>query len=374
MAFRTRFCFLAPREITRASLRRGPYLTGTVEEAAASSLRTPRRLFHSQHRTPRIPQRFTTDPLPSSSSSSGSCGEANDATAAPLLHVGYVLARHPVVKPVPHPMERAYAFLLERYHQMYSRHRDSESALHFFRDRQQTIDAHQRTDPQDIRRDFYGLEAYRDALHATLQRYEQPPSRLQPGDFVETAPHRAPPPSPSSAPPGGGSPPRRHTLQRKLDDYLFLIVRYTEGDGVAEGAVKEGTGHDGPPRLPPGFGGKWGVPYTPLRQGETLRIAAERCIQLPHQDRIDYYLWSCAPQGTVPLPTAQDQGVTASQLFLFNACYLAGRPDFAAMQPRIDDHAWVTRGEMRQYRDSFASTELLELLLDVTPDAYFETP
>lgn len=290
--------------------------------------------FHSQHRTPRLPQLHTKDALPQ---------QSEGASPSPLtLHVGYLLHRHPVVKPTLHPLERSFGFMLEKEHQTYSRHPGVESATHFFRDHASSIDSHQRTDPQAIRRDFYGLESYQDAMQATLQRFTQVPPRVQPTDFTDVAAFR----SATSR----TSPPARHSLQRKLDDYLYFLVRYADDEEA-------------------NWKGKWGVPFTALRQSETLRMAADRCLQEPHQDQVEAYVWGCGPQGTVMLPS---QLPDTQRLFLFSATYLAGRPKFDALHPRIADHAWVSRREMRQYRADFVSDEVLELLLDVSADAYYE--
>eukprot|EP00796_Vickermania_ingenoplastis_P001119 gene1119-654_t len=302
----------------------------------APPLVIPLRCFHSQHRTPRVPQLHTSDELPGSNG-----GESSESV--PTLHVGYLLHRHPIVKPTLHPMERSFGFLLERQHQVYSRHPASESAQHFFRDAQQSVDAHQRTDPRDIRRDFYGLEGYREALHTTIERYQHVPPRVQSTDRVCTLSHRL-------RDDKTGPPPRR-TLQRKLDDYLYLLVQYDNEPGLA---------------------GKWGIPFTPLRRSETLRMAAERCLQEPHGDKVDYYMWGCGPQGTVVLPSPTEVN-PPRRLFVYSPVYLSGRPNFDAMEPRIVDHAWVSRAEIRQYRDAFASNTLQELLLDISADAYFET-
>lgn len=313
------------------------------------------RLFHSQHRTPILPQLHTSEP-----------SEAPDT--APEIFVGYLLHRHPVVKPVLHPVERQLGFLVDRQHQLYSRHPTDPSSVHFFRDRQhQSMDIKQRTDPVEIQRDFFGLEGYQEALQASLQRYVECPSRLKPGDFVPVEAH-------ASSSTGSPSPPTRHTLQRKLDDYLYLIVRYASHEsGVADndslGKIVKQCG----------WASRWGIPFALRSPRETLKMTAQRCLQEPHQARVDYYLWSNAPQGCLPLMRCSDKkkkekgASEGPSLFLYSATYLAGKPNFKAVQPAIDEHAWVSRREMLQYRDEFASSQLLELLQDVSADAYFET-
>lgn len=323
--------------------------------------------YHNQHRIPRLPQLHTRDHEKCNQTAVES-DSLEHACAPHGIHVGYLLHRQPVVKPTLHPLERSMAFLLERQHQLYSRHPTSETACHFFRDRQQqNIDAYQRTDPQDIRRDFFGLEGYQDALKATLQRYQQVPTRLQPADFVDITSR--------SASPRDTTLPVRHTLQRKLDDYLYLIVRYAIPSSMESTSENETSTNE--LEMP----GKWGIPFTPLRIGETLRMAAERCLQEPHRDNVDYYLWGCGSQGAISFPQTKNEEDETSKafsssvrhLFVHSATYLAGKPDFSCIQPKISDHAWVSRRELLQYRSEFSSNLLLEVLLDISADAYFET-
>lgn len=332
-----------------------------------SSIVVSHCFYHNQHRIPRLPQLHTRDHEKCSQTTVGS--DPVEQTCAPHgIHVGYLLHRHPVVKPTLHPLERSMAFLLEKQHQLYSRHSSSDTACHFFRDRQQqNIDAYQRTDPQDIRRDFFGLEGYQDALKATLQRYQQVPTRLQPADFIDSTSRFTSPQHTTL--------PTRHTLQRKLDDYLYLIVRYAIPSSVENMSEIDASRNES--EMP----GKWGIPFTPLRIGETLRMAAERCLQEPHRDNVDYYLWGCGSQGAISFPqtknTEDEAGKSFSSsvrhLFVHSATYLAGKPDFSRIHPTISDHAWVSRRELLQYRSEFASEQLLELLLDISADAYFET-
>lgn len=268
------------------------------------------RWFHSQHRTPVVPQ-----------------VAVQDAPPATRVHVGYLLHRSPVVKHAPHPVETEMAYLVEREHQRYSRHEGSESATHFFAQRGQPIDLLNRTDPNQIKADFFGLEPYQDAMKVVLQRLT-PEKRVTAADLWQ----------PDSV---QDTPPVRHTLQRKLDDYLYLIIR----DEVT---------------------GKWTVPQTLLNPKETLRMAVDRGISTQHNDGLDCYVWSNAPQATVYDAEAN------TQLFVFSATYLAGRPSFATVEPKPMDHAWATRRELRQYGADFTSSVLLEALLDISADSTFE--
>ncbi|GET85864.1 hypothetical protein, conserved [Leishmania tarentolae] len=278
--------------------------------ARASPVLSLRRTFHSQHRTPIIPQVHVCDgPTPQ------------------RIHVGYYLHRHQVVKHSPHPLEVEMGYLLEREHQRYSRHESTESATAFFASRGQTIDVLGRTDPNQIKGNFFGLELYQDAMKVVMQRYT-PEKRLTSADMWR----------PNAL---GDAPPLRHTLHRKLDDFLYLIVQ------------EEATG-------------KWTIPHTARRDNESLRMTADRAISSHNSEGLDCYIWSNAPQATLFL---RDDN---TRLFIYTATYLAGRPQFASFEPKPKDHAWVTRHELLQYSDTFKSTELLKALLDISADGTFE--
>lgn len=245
------------------------------------------------------------------------------------VRAGYLLHRHPIVKHAPHPLEVEMGYLLDREHQRYSRHEAVDSATTHFTNRGQSIDVLNRTDAAQIRGNFFGLELYQDAMKVVLQRYKPEP-RITPLDMW----------SPANL--DDGAPPPRHSLQRKLDDYLYLIVQETST-------------------------GRWTIPHTPRADGETMRMAVDRGISSHHADGLDCYLWSNAPQATVLLKEEN------TQLFIFSATYLTGRPHFPSVEPTSSNHAWVTRHEMLQYRDRFKCKELLDAILDISVDGVFET-
>ncbi|KAH8612386.1 putative 39S mitochondrial ribosomal protein L46 [Trypanosoma vivax] len=286
------------------------------------------RSFHSQHRTPVLPQLPVTPPM---------VAQGTEKERAASVRVAYFLHRYPVVKPTPHPLEMEMAFLLQREHQRYCRHESADSATQFMAQRGQSIDVLNRTDTRQIQGNFFGLELYQDAMRVMLQRYK-PERRVTPRDLWDPAVYGAEhgEGSPSS------SPPARHTLQRQLDDYLHLIVRDAST-------------------------GKWTLPQTSLHNGETLRMAVDRAIANHSGDELDCYLWSNAPQAVV---RDEDGG---SYVFVFVGTYLAGRPKFATMEPKLSDHAWVTRHEMLQYGENFHPSALLETLRDISADSAFES-
>ncbi|CAJ1004692.1 putative 39S mitochondrial ribosomal protein L46 [Leishmania naiffi] len=286
--------------------RPGRPLVAATTSFVLSSCRT----FHSQHRTPLIPQ-----------------AHVNDRPTAQRIHVGYYIHRHQVVKHSLHPLEVEMGYLLEREQQRYSRHESAESATTFFASRGQTMDVLGRTDPNQIKGNFFGLEHYQDAMKMVMQRYT-PEKRVTAADMWK----------PNGL---GDAPPPRHTLHRKLDDFLYLIVQ--------EEAA-----------------GKWTIPHTARKDGESLRMTADRAISTQNLEGLDCYVWSNAPQATVFL---KDDN---TRLFIYSAVYLAGRPQFASYEPKLKDHAWVTRHELLQYSDNFKSAELLKALLDISADGTFE--
>lgn len=272
------------------------------------------RSFHAQHRTPIIPQLHVQDESPRSTT---------------RVFVGYLLHRHPVVKHTPHPLEMEMGFLLDREHQRYCRHETSESMTHFMGQRGLSIDVLNRTDARQIQANFFGLELYQDAMRVVLQRYK-PEKRVTPHDLWDPAAlHET-------------APPARHLINRKLDDYLYLIIQDSAD-------------------------GKWTVPQTAMTEKETLRMTADRAISTHNSDALDCFVWSNAPQATVM------NDADNTRLFVYSATYLMGRPRFSDFEPKPKDHAWVTRHEMSQYREEFKSPDLLEALLDISTDGMFES-
>jgi hypothetical protein len=287
--------------------------------------RTVPRRFFAQHNVPIVPQGAIIPPV-----------------ATPALRVGYLLCRQPVVQHAPHPLEYELAVAVDREMRRYPRHPGADTATHFMQQRGLSIDVLNRQDVAAIQRDMFGLDAHREAMRTTAERYE-PARRLTPADFFD-------PCDPALA----EQPPKRQTLQRRLDDYLYLIVR-----GAASG--------------------KWTVPARGRQPGHSLRTAVEAAIIADHGGALDAYLFGNAPLAVVadappgegaaaavaspPAPS----GSVPPQLFLFTATYLSGRPSFgAAMQPAVADHAWVTRRELADYE--FELPGMFAALRDITTD------
>eukprot|EP00758_Cryptobia_borreli_P002216 Tbor_TRINITY_DN2865_c1_g1::TRINITY_DN2865_c1_g1_i1::g.23217::m.23217/K17427/MRPL46; large subunit ribosomal protein L46 len=285
-------------------------------------------LFHSQHRTPIIPQSpVPSQPLP------------GDIT----VYVGYLLHRSPSVKHDPHPIENEMAFMLEREHKRYARH-EAETATHFMINRQQSVDSWGRQDPNDIVSNFFGLDIYQDALKNVLQRY-LPQSRLTKHDFVDLFS--------DEMQQATNEPPKRHTIDRALDDYLFLIVK------------DKATG-------------MWSIPSVAREPHETLRMTVDRALHTNHNGAVVSYLWSNAPQGVIRGYSNGDTRKNEEEgkkclTFIYNATYLSGRPSFDSITPAVVDHAWVTRNELKQYSmTGYVHPDMLEVLRDIAPDAFFD--
>jgi hypothetical protein len=263
------------------------------------------RRFYSQRDTPTLPQ-MPVEPI--------------DFKA----RVGYFISRNAIVKHDPHPIEQEIANVVERDHQRYAR-LDDESALHFFQRSGISIDVANRSDPAQIQADFFGNEAYAEALHATAKRFA-PAKRLQAADYYD--------PFDESL---ANGPPKRQTLNRKLAEYLFLIVREAQT-------------------------GKWTVPSISRHPSESLRMTLDRAVATQHP-RLSTFCFSNCPQGVV-----KNYAGTGEPLYVFATTYLSGRPSIEDMAGH-DDHAWVSRSELAEYEfvpDAF------ELLRDIAVSNYFD--
>lgn len=242
-----------------------------------------------------------------------------DQIATPL-RVGYLLTRHPVVKPDPHPLEHDLGQLVDREHSRYARHAEG-SADQYFAAKVGSIDAWGR-DQGKVADNFFNIASYMEAMKAVTQRFAPAP-RVTPADTYD-------PFDPALA----QGPPPRHTIQRALADYLHLLVR----DAAS---------------------GKWTLPWVKHNGVESLRMAADRAVAQHHREKLDHYSFSNAPQAVIARDDSAD-----GPLFVFATAYLSGRPAFDNMAPACSDHAWVTRNELYQY--DFALDGMRDVLLDVT--------
>lgn len=266
--------------------------------------RVAARCFYHQRDTPIIPQ-MPVEPL-------------TDFKA----RVGYLLTRNAVVKHDPHPLETELANVVERDHQRYARI-DDESASHYFARNGISIDALNRADVKQIQQDLFGVEAYGDALATTIARYA-PTKRLMDADFVDPCDLK-----------NELQPPVRHTLNRRLSDFMVLIVK--------ESATN-----------------KWNVPAVERRPAETLRMTVDRAFATHHPTMMSYTFSNC-PQALVP-------SNEAPPLYVFATTYLGGKPSFTELQ--IDDHAWVTRSELSEYE--FVDDATFRALRDIVVSNYFD--
>lgn len=275
-----------------------------------------RGLMHSQHRTPVIPQAAVDVP--------------KEALGGLTVKVGYLLARQPLVKSEPHPIESEMAYMLQREHQRYARH-DAESYTRFLGDKEFSGDSWNRMDTKEIASNFFGLELYQDAIKTVLGRFKPNP-RVTEDDYVDLF----------SDDIAKAEPPARYTINRKLDDFLFLIVKEKAS-------------------------GKWTIPNVERDSHETLKTTAQRAIYQHHNGALDTFVWSNAPQAVLKEEEAK------VHTYVYNVAYLSGRPSLETIEDYVD-HAWVTRNELRQYGGLYAHSDLEQTLLDIAPSGLFETP
>ncbi len=286
--------------------------------------RTPIRSFFAQHNIPVVPQGAICPPFSSPTTT---------------ISVGYLLTRQPTVQHSLHPLEIEFGFVLDREYSRYPRHPNTPSAVDFFKERALSIDSWNRQDSGQIQRDFFNLESHRDATRQTLERFE-PAKRLTKADFFDPCDEEV----------LAKGPPARQSLQRRLDDYLYLIVKQKGADG------------------------KWTVPSRERTDAtHSLRTAVEATLLQDHSRGVDAYFFSNAPQGvlqwknsTEPLPRGASKTEANKQLFVFTASYLSGRPKFDLVVPEVEDHAWVTRHELSDYQ--FEHPDMFSLLRDITTD------
>lgn len=278
---------------------------------------TLRSLLYSQHRTPIIPQAAVNVP--------------KDTLNGTTVRVGYFLARQPLIKSEPHPVEIEMSYMLQREHQRYSRH-DTESYTKYLADKEFSGDSWNRMDSKEIVSNFFGLELYQDAIKGVLSRYKPNP-RVTEEDYIDLFG--------DDMKADSDLPPARYTINRHLGDYLFLIVK----DKVT---------------------GKWTIPSEERASHESLKTTAQRAIHEHHTGALDTFVWSNAPQAVL-----KDGD---NHTFIYNVAYLSGRPNFEVMAESYTDHAWVTRNELRQYGPHFAHGDLEQTLLDIAPSGLFESP
>ena len=238
-----------------------------------------------QHKTPVVPQAAVEYATPAGRS----------------IRVGYLLCRRPVVKPDLHPLEQEMSFTLDREHSRYARQGD-DNATSYMGNRDASIDTWQRKDAKAIRSNFFNSELYNEALRTTVERYEVQ-KRLREADLVNPFEWAE-----------SAQPPKRQTLDRSLTKHLYLIVRDETAD-------------------------KWTIPSEERVNHESLRMTCDRAISTHHDDAVETFIQSNAPQGLVG--KADD-----AKLFIFNTFYLTGAPNFGKVYPKNSDHAWITREEL----------------------------
>lgn len=123
------------------------------------------------------------------------------------------------------------------------------------------------------------------------------------------------------------------SLRRSTQGFLYLACRYGYGDDS-----------------------RWEVPRTQVREGETLRDAAKRCVQEIAGDSIETFFFANAPSGHVE--TADDR------TFYMLGVVLDGDAALSSQSPATD-YAWLKRGELAEsYKEDDHMSNLVHCLLE----------
>ncbi len=142
-------------------------------------------------------------------------------------------------------------------------------------------------------------------------RVKLPDQIVEPKGLLENLPDFEPAPRETEADRTGD----RKTLQRKLSEYLFLVLKDKNG--------------------------KWGFPKTEHAQSETMRQTAERSLKDFAGESIECWVVGNAPQGHYE----EQDGTT----FYYRGSYLEGD---LVLQGGYTDHAWVTKEELGEFFDA----------------------
>ncbi len=227
-----------------------------------------------------------------------------------------------------HPLEQEMGFLLDQEYNRYPRH--SQPANEFFNERGITLDNWQRMEQNQLKANYFNLELYQEALKVVVERYQQP-ERERPDDYCNPLALAA-----------LESPPERLTLDRCLDDFLYLIVRDDKT-------------------------GKWRLPATDRKTHESLRSTLDRFLAESHP-KLEAYFLSNAPTGV------HLEGTTKT--FIYSGSYVSGELSTTAFQSEptaatANNHAWVTRQELlSDYSAQFASKDLAQIIYDIAIDKF----
>jgi len=160
-------------------------------------------------------------------------------------------------------------------------------------------------------------EARRDKFKLKL-----PDSVVEPKGLLDNLPDFEPAPRETEADRLGD----RSTVYRKLQEYLFLVVKDKSN--------------------------KWGFPKVKHEDGETMRQTAERSLKDFAGDSIECFVVGNAPQGHY---TDSSGGTT----FYYRGSYIEGD---LKLEDKYIDHVWATKEELGEYFDA-KHHELLKRML-----------
>eukprot|EP01062_Namystynia_karyoxenos_P037996 TRINITY_DN27629_c0_g1_i1.p2 TRINITY_DN27629_c0_g1~~TRINITY_DN27629_c0_g1_i1.p2 ORF type:complete len:315 (+),score=64.49 TRINITY_DN27629_c0_g1_i1:70-1014(+) len=215
-------------------------------------------------------------------------------TGGHTLRVGYILQREAVVTPEVHPLQRSFEALADEEYTKYPRSAGniSEVIKKELPDASKSLQSGMQP---------YWKEPRFQQQELSIMRTFRVGRRLTPADIEDTT--------------------QRHTLQRRLQERLFFIVRDAKT-------------------------GAWRFPEAVRAQGESLRSTVDRALLAHHRGAIETFMPTNAPAGYV---RHSDTETT----HFFQVFYLTGMPVLPV--EGSDEHAWVTRHELREYR--FSSIE-----------------
>lgn len=123
------------------------------------------------------------------------------------------------------------------------------------------------------------------------------------------------------------------SLRRRTQGFLYLSCRY----GVTDDS-------------------RWEIPRTVVRDGETLRQAAQRCLREIAGDSIETFIFANSPSGHTDTPD--------DRTFYMLGVVVDGDVSLAADSPAAD-YAWLQRKELAEaYKQDKKMSKMVHWLLE----------
>jgi large subunit ribosomal protein L46 len=125
----------------------------------------------------------------------------------------------------------------------------------------------------------------------------------------------------------------RTSLNRKLDDKLYLITKAA------------------------GVDGEWRMPQAAYDESEsTLRAAAERCLaEFVSPETEVHFVGNFPVMCETTEFASESDGVVGSKRFYFRAALISMSADVELPADKFTEHAWVTKSELDQYDPEYAT-------------------